>query len=91
MIQLQDLTGMRPGEVMALRTGDLDRSGEVWVYRPARHKTQDKGFARAIPIGPKAQAVLAPWLKADPTAYVFSPAEAVAIRNAKARRTARAR
>jgi integrase len=89
MIQLQDLTGMRPGEVMSLRTGDLDRSGDVWVYRPARHKTQDKGFSRAIPIGPRARAVLEPWLKADPTALVFSPAEAVAIRNAEARRSRR--
>ncbi len=87
MIQLQDLTGMRPGEVMSLRTVDLDRSGEVWVYRPARHKTQHRGFSRAIPIGPKAQAILAPWIKDDaPQAYVFSPAEAVALRNAEARR-----
>jgi len=87
MIQLQDLTGMRPGEVMSLRTVDLDRSGEVWVYRPARHKTQHRGFSRAIPIGPKAQTILTPWIKDDaPQAYVFSPAEAVALRNAEARR-----
>ena len=87
MIQLQDLTGMRPGEVMSLRTVDVDRSMDVWVYRPARHKTQDQGFSRAIPIGPKAQAVLAEWLKeSEPLAYLFSPADAVALRNAKAHR-----
>ncbi len=86
MIQLQDLTGMRPGEVMAMRSGDIDRSEEVWVYRPGRHKTMDKGFSRAVPLGPRAQALLGPWLRDDPLAYVFSPAEAVAIRNATAKR-----
>ena len=85
MIQVQALTGMRPGEVMAMRPMDLDRADPVWVYRPARHKTQDKGFAREVPIGPKAQAILAPWLERDPGACVFSPAEAVAIRNRTAR------
>jgi integrase len=85
MIQVQNLTGMRPGEVMALRSADLDRSGDVWIYRPGRHKTQDKGFSRAIPIGPKAQEVLAPWLNGEPAACVFSPAQAVAIRNAESR------
>jgi integrase len=85
MIQLQDLTGMRPGEVMALRGVELDRSADVWIYRPARHKTQYKGFERAIPIGPKAQAILTPWLKSAPMAFVFSPVEAVKIRNEKAK------
>ena len=56
-------TGMRPGEVMRLRTGDIDRSKTIWVYKPASHKTQDKGFSRAIPIGPKAQAILVEWIK----------------------------
>ena len=37
-------------------------------------------------MGPKAQQVLRPWLKDDPTAYLFSPAEAVAIRYAERRR-----
>jgi len=91
MIELQSLTGMRPGEVMSLRAVDLDRSGEIWVYRPARHKTMDKGFSRSIPIGPKAQAVLTPWLKDDPSACAFSPAEAVAPRNAEARRNRKSR
>jgi integrase len=86
MIRVQELTGMRPGEVMSMRAGDLDRTGEIWVYRPGRHKTQDKGFSRAIPIGPRARAVLEPWLKDDPSAYLFSPAEAVRLRNEAARR-----
>lgn len=38
MIDLQLLTGMRPGEVCQLRSGDIDRSGAVWIARPAHHK-----------------------------------------------------
>jgi integrase len=86
MIQLQDLTGMRPGEVMTLRGEDVDRMGDVWVYRPSRYKTQDKGFSRSVPLGPKAQAIHSPWLTPDPAAFVFRPVDAVAIRNERARR-----
>ena len=32
MVELQRLTGMRPGEVVLMRTGDLDMAGDVWVY-----------------------------------------------------------
>ncbi len=76
MIQLQRLTGMRPGEVEIMRTGDVDRSGKVWSYVPHRHKTEHHERGRAIYLGPQAQAVLQPWLKADPFAYLFSPREA---------------
>ncbi len=40
MVRLQRLTGVRPGEVCILRPMDLDRSGDVWVYRPESHKTR---------------------------------------------------
>jgi integrase len=86
MIELQNLTGMRPGEVMAMRGRDLDRNGPIWCYRPAHHKTQDRGFERLIALGPRAQAVLQAWLMDDPSAYLFSPAVAVAHRNAERRR-----
>lgn len=88
MIEIQWLCGARPGEVMRMRGCDIDRSGPVWVYRPSRHKTQNKGKGRAVLLGPKAQAVLGPWLKDDPAAHLFSPREAVALRYAE-RRAAR--
>src|SRR5947208_491358 len=40
MIELQRLTGMRPGEVVIMRTGDLEMGGDVWIYTPSRHKTE---------------------------------------------------
>ena len=89
MIELQNLTGMRPGEVMTMRGCDIDQSGPVWTYRPARHKTQGRGFDRSIALGPRAQEILKNSLKSDPTAYLFSPADAVAHRNAERRRNRR--
>ena len=32
MIELQRLTGMRPGEVCQMRTINVDTSGRIWVY-----------------------------------------------------------
>jgi len=78
MIQLQRLTAMRPGEVTIMRTCDLDTSGKVWVYTPSTHKTAHRGHSRQIYIGPRAQAVLRPWLRTELTAYLFSPRDAMA-------------
>jgi integrase len=74
MVALQRLTGMRPGEVCALRMRDVDTSDPVWLYTPQQHKTTHTGRRRVVPIGPRAQAVLAGFLaslgREDP---VFSP------------------
>ena len=48
MVQLQRLSGMRPGEVCIMRTIDVDRSGRVWTYTPESHKTQHYGRERRI-------------------------------------------
>jgi len=83
MIELQRLTGMRPGEVVIMRTADLDTTGKLWSYTPQRHKTQHHGHDRTVYIGPKAQAVLAPWLRPNVGEYLFQPAEAEAERREK--------
>jgi integrase len=75
MVTLQRLTGMRPGEVVRLTTGQIDRITDPWIYRPAKHKTKHLGKDRAIPLGPKAQELLASWLKADPDRALFCPRE----------------
>lgn len=85
MAELQRLSGMRPGEAVSMRTIDLDTSGRVWTYTPADHKTSHHGKSRTIYLGPQAQAVLRPWLRAELEAPLFSPAEAVAERRASMR------
>ena len=62
MVRFERLTGCRPGEVCMIRPCDVDRSGEVWQYRPESHKTEHHGHERIIYIGPQAQAVLLPLL-----------------------------
>jgi integrase len=88
MIELQRLTGMRPGEVTMMRTCDLDMTGKLWVYTPRRHKTEHRNKSREIILGPKAQELLRPWLRTDLEGYLFQPREATEERNIK-RRAAR--
>lgn len=64
MIQVQRLTGMRPGEVCSLKPEEIDRSADVWCYAPPAHKGQHLGKRKRIWIGPRAQSVLAPFLDA---------------------------
>jgi len=73
MVQVQSLTGMRPGEVMSMTPGDVDRSKQTWIYRPRHFKTEHcKGKVREIPIGPEARALLASYLDVTvPAMLVF--------------------
>jgi integrase len=73
MIGLHQLTGMRPGELVVMRTCDIDTTGAVWSYRPSTHKTEHHGRARVISIGPHAQAILRPYLKTEFEAFIFNP------------------
>ena len=73
MIELQRLTGMRPGETVILRGVDVDRSGTAWTYVPEHHKTEHHGRQRVIVLGPRAQDILRPFLRPG---YCFSPREA---------------
>ena len=48
-----------------------------------KHKSQHHDLPREIPIGPKAQAIIKEFLKADVQAFLFSPSEAEAERREK--------
>ena len=54
MVELQMLTAMRPGEVVAMRRATWTPSGKVWIYRPPSHKNTWRGQRREISLGPKA-------------------------------------
>lgn len=77
MVQLQLLTGMRPGELCLMRGCDLDTTGKLWLYRPRRHKTAHHGHERVIYIGPQGQKVLQPFLRTELQAFIFSPEDAM--------------
>ena len=83
LVELQRLTGRRPGEAMSIRRRDIDMSGEVWLYEPATHKTAWKGKERTIPIGPKVQTLLKGYFTDNPNDYLFSPARYEAERLAE--------
>lgn len=85
MVRLQRLTGMRPGEVCILRPRDIDRTGDVWRYRPESHKTEHHDRERTIWIGPKAQEVLKPYLLRPAETCSFSPRDSERSRNADRR------
>jgi integrase len=91
MIELQRLSGMRPGEVCSMRTIDVDTSGRIWIYTPESHKTEHHGRERRIYLGPKAQETLRPWLRPELTAYLFSPADAEAERRSEQRENRKTR
>lgn len=75
MAQIQFLCGMRPGEVCVMRGMDIDRNWPIWIYRPASHKGawREHILAKAIP--KTAQTILKPFLREDPTEYLFRPVD----------------
>ncbi len=75
MVRFQRITGCRPQDVCNLRPCDVDMSGEVWLYRPATHKTEHHGRERIIPIGPKGQEILRVYLSREKDANCFSPVD----------------
>jgi integrase len=86
MVRLQRLTGMRPQEVVALRSLDIDMSDpSCWVYKPGRHKGEHHERDRIVFIGPKAQEVLRPFLSLSISGFLFSPDCSEAERNARRR------
>jgi len=79
MIEVQRLTGCRPGEVVQMTADRIDRTKPIWVYRPRFHKTQHHGRDRVIFIGPRCQEVLRPFIENRPEgASLFSPKDAMA-------------
>jgi integrase len=85
MVRIQLLTGSRPGEICMMRPCDIDRSEDIWVYRPQHHKTEHHNKERTILIGPRAQAILGSYLTRERERYCFEPRQAEENRNARKR------
>src|SRR5690606_36157640 len=64
LVELQLLCGARPGELLGMRPCDLQmdtRSG-IWIYHPQTHKNAFREQERVLYFGPRAQALIAPFL-----------------------------
>jgi integrase len=79
LVEFMRATGARPGEALIVRGCDLTTTGDVWEYRPSRHKTQHhkRRKSRVVMIGPAGKAVLKPFLRTDQQAYLFDPRDAL--------------
>lgn len=84
--RFQLVTGCRPQEACRIRPMDIDRSEKVWIYRPGSHKTEHHDRNRVIPLGPRAQAIITPYLDREPYEYLFSPNESERLRRLDAGR-----
>ena len=65
MVRIQQLTGMRPGEICGMRKSEIETSERVWRYAPTDHKMQHRGRKRWIAIGPRAQRILKKYLEQE--------------------------
>ncbi len=82
MVMLQMHSGMRSGELVNLRFGDIDRSKPIWRYVPMTHKTERYEKDRIVRFGPECQKILQPYFNLsgnDLTTYVFSPRRTVEL------------
>jgi integrase len=83
MVLVQLLTGMRSGELVSMRKGDISIEGEGWFYCPRHHKTEHHGKPREIELLPTVQRLLTPFMLRSDEAFLFSPREAEAESHAE--------
>jgi integrase len=63
IVRLLRLSGARIGEILRLTSDRLDRTDpSCWSFTPDRHKTSHRGKGRVVYFGPKAIAILSPYL-----------------------------
>jgi integrase len=95
MIQVQQLCGGRPQDVVVMRAIDIDMTGPIWEYHPGRYKTEhfndddNPDKERVVFLGPRAQALLRPYLSLSVTDYLFSPIRSEQARLARVRQRRR--
>jgi len=86
MVRLQWRLGCRSGELCQLEWQHIDRSGDVWIFKPPKWKGSTRPGAskrpRIIAIGPRSQRILAKYLGVE--GAIFSPRQSEAERLAAA-------
>ena len=89
MIQVQRMTGCRPSEIFNMKAGEIDKKSDpdLWLYRPAHHKTEGKTKRKkVVPLGKPEQELIAPYLEGKTgREAVFSPRTAMEERKTEKR------
>ena len=66
---------------------EIPREGPANLHKTAHHEQEDgSATVKSLPLGPKAQAVLAPWLREASDEFLFQPGEARRAQDAEKRR-----
>lgn len=79
LIRVHWFVGGRPQDLLGMRAGDIDRTGDVWRYAVEGHKNEHREQELAYFIGPKCQAILGPLLEgksATDLVFVYPPLSA---------------
>lgn len=74
MMRVQWYTGLRSGSICRACPAQFDRSKDIWLWRP-RHKTEYRGAELIVPVGPRCQVVLTPYMERGDSVCLFSPRE----------------
>lgn len=72
-IVVMSRTGMRASNACALRWDAIDRTSDIWLYRPEQHKSKHRGKLLIIPLGPVCQEYLKALPGKQPNEYLLSP------------------
>jgi len=83
LVRLLRATGMRPSEACMIRWRDVDRTGDVWLFRPIRHKSGWRGKGRVVLLGPTAREILINYAGKGNDEFLFNPRDAVAALHAE--------
>jgi site-specific recombinase XerD len=79
MVLLQWYSGARSQSVCMARPPQFVQQGDILLWSP-RHKTESLGFDLVLPLGPRGQALLAPYLQDQTDRWLFSPRQSAGNR-----------
>lgn len=78
IMELMELCGARPGEVVKLTQRMIDQTGDVWSATLDDHKTVHRGKTRTLYFGLRCQVILRKYFSLDPDRRLFPITRAAA-------------
>lgn len=72
MILVQWYTSARAKSVCNAKASQFTPSGDLWIWKP-QHKRESADGELELPVGPKCQAILKPFIESAGDGYLFNP------------------